>query len=198
MHFTAICCDISQNRIWVIHFFTDKALIYKHIEQVHPKENATYIRKQQGELLRPDHLLLPHRTGHQIPFYLEFQEYKIKDGENEGWRNWTGETISGCSQMKAAEKAAWYLANQVAVASHATAQGKCYMAFLGLPLFLVLYSSSSLHMRVLESHSGKKQWTQITSEPHSYKLNVTGISSTNVLVLEVNTSRKELRRVHKY
>lgn len=39
VHFKAICCDISQNSIWVICFLTDKAFIYKHIEQVSPTEN---------------------------------------------------------------------------------------------------------------------------------------------------------------
>lgn len=110
---------------------------------------------------------------------------------------WTSETISGCSQKAAAENTVWYLAGKVTVASHATAQGKRYMAFLGLPLYLVLYLSSSLHMEVLDLRLEKQQRTQITSEPHSYKLNVTDISSTNVLVLGVNTSRKQLRRVHK-
>lgn len=38
MHFKAICCDISQNSIGVICFLTDKASIYKHVEQVYPTE----------------------------------------------------------------------------------------------------------------------------------------------------------------
>jgi len=33
---------------------------------------------------------------------------------------WTDETISDCSQKKTAEQTVWYLANKVAVASHAT------------------------------------------------------------------------------
>lgn len=79
---------------------------------------------------------------------------------------WTGETISGCSQKKAAEKIVLYLANKVAVASHATAQRNATYHFFELPLLSVLYLSSSLHMQVLNSYSEKQQGTQITSEPH--------------------------------
>lgn len=141
-------------------------------------------------------LFCPTELGIQFlsSFNFKSTEWKmenIKDGETvDRWNSFSRQP------KKAAETAilalSWYSCSGILMSLH---RENATWYFWDCRYFWFL--SSSVHKQVLDSHSGKQQQTEITLEPHSYKLNVTESSFSNVLVLAANTSRKQLRRAHK-
>lgn len=164
MHFKAICCDISQNSIGVICFLTDKASIYKHVQQVYPTEKWLHTYANNKKYLK------------QLIKFLSDGE----TGETTVWRCCFPLQSEGRCRMMSLVLSTWSCS---CIPCHCT--GK--MPFVTLGRAVIFCSLSLIFFECISSWFTFRKAT--VSKNHlkaPFKLTITEVSSNNALISEVN------------